>query len=198
MSTRPILLHMKAVENVLRGVSPQHAFAFAAACAERQWPVYKRACEGKSWEKQAVLRAALDAIWNWLLGRDQRPRLADQCESAICDDDPVKDEDTTAFYVANSFFGLAAIVEKNQPHHCHQSSVSNLDALDAFLYELYDLSVCPESDTLVDSHELMQKEMRHQLEDLELLKGPFTPAVVEQLRTRSVGQSILGGYWYPD
>ena len=189
---------MKAVENALGDVGPQHAFAFAAACAERYWPVYKRASEGKSWEKQAVLRTALDATWDWLLGRGERPRLADQCESAIFDDDPVKDEDTAAFYVANSFFGVAAAVEKDQPHHCHQSAVRNLDALDAFLYELYDMPVCPESDTIVDHHELMQKEMKHQLEDLELLKGPFTSALVEQLRMRSVGQSVLGDYWYAD
>ena len=185
MSPRPILLHMNAVENALQEVSPQHAFAFAAACAERQWPVYKRASEGKPWEKQAILRSALDAIWDWLLGRDERPRLADQCESAIFDGDPVKDEDTAAFYVANSFFGLATIVEKDQPHHCRQSAVSNLDALDAFLYELYDLSVCPESDTLVDSHELIQKEMRHQLEDLRTVEG-----TVHSCRGRATPQEI--------
>ncbi len=196
MSARPVLIHMKKVKDVLRKVSPLHCFTFAAACAERQWPVYNRASEGKAWERQAVLRSSLDAIWNWLLGKAERPRLAEQCESAVIDADPLKDEDTAAFYVANSFFGLAAIVEKDQPNHCHGSADNNLNDLDAFIYELLGLAVTPENDCIVDNHELMQNEVKRQLDDLNSLNAPLSPALVEGLRARSMRQSILNDYWY--
>jgi hypothetical protein len=42
----------------------------------------------------------------------------------------------------------------------------------------------------------MQVEMRRQLADLGLLEQPPTPAVVEELRRRSDGKSLLGEYWY--
>jgi hypothetical protein len=177
-------------------VSPQHAFLFAAACAERQWPVYERASEGKAWEMRSILRGSLDAIWDWLAGGDERPRLAEQCERAVFDENSADDEDDGAFAVANSFYGLAAIVEEDQPHYSAQAAVSNLDLVDAFVYDLLGLETSAENDRIVDGHELMQREMQRQLADLSMLSQPFGPALVQMMRGRAEGVSVLGDYWY--
>jgi hypothetical protein len=196
MPTRPLLQHRHGIEELLRGVSPQHAFLFAAACAERQWPVYARAAAGKPWALPAVLRGSLDAVWDWLLGRRERPRLAEQCERAIFDENTDAEEDNAAFHVANSFYGLAAMVEEDQPQYSAQAAASNLDLVDAFLYDLLDLPVAAANDLVVDSHELMQREMQRQLADLSALSQPFGPELVETLRGRARGESLLGDYWY--
>ena len=196
MSTRPVLLQMKRVEEALRAVSPQQAFLFAAACAERQWPVYERASAGKPWEMQSVLRGSLDAIWDWLSGRTERPRLAEQCERAVFDEDSDDEEDNGAFSAANSFYGLASIVQEDQPRYSAQCAVSNLDLVDAFVYDLLDLETSAESDLIVDGHELMQREMQRQLADLDSLSQPFGTDLVHTLRGRAQGVSVLGDYWY--
>jgi len=177
-------------------VSPQHAFLFAAACAERQWPVYARASEGKPWEMQSVLRGSLDAVWDWLAGRTERPRLAEQCERAVFDEDSDDEEDSGAFSVANSLYGLASIVQEDQPQYSAQSAMSNLDLVDAFVYDLLDLATSAENDLIVDAHELMQQEIQRQLADLSMLSQPFGPELVQALRERAQGQSVFGDYWY--
>ena len=197
MSKRPLLLHLNRVKNTLGSMDSRRAFTFAAACTERQWPVYHRASAGKSWEKQAVLRHSLDTIWRWLAGRvGHTPGLAQQCEAAVFDDDPTHDEDTGAFYVANNFYGLAAIIETDEPQHSYQSARSNLDLVDAFLDVYLGLPVSAANDLVLDAHELMQDEMRRQIADLQSLEQPLTAAVVEEMRRRSDGESVLGAYWY--
>jgi hypothetical protein len=196
MSTRPVLLQMKTVEDALRGVSARHAFLFAAACAERQWPVYERASAGKSWEMRSVLRGSLDAVWDWLLGRAERPRLAAQCERAVFDENSDDEADNGAFAAANSVYGLASIVQEDQPRYSAQSALSNLDLVDAFLYDLLDLEASAANDLVVDAHELMQREMQRQLADLDSLNEPFGSDLVQTLRGRAQGESVLGDYWY--
>src|SRR4051794_1730350 len=196
MATRPVLLQMKRVEEALRTVSPQHAFLLAAACAERQWPVYERASAGKPWEMQAVLRGSLDAIWDWLSGRTERSRLAEQCERAGFDENSDDEADNGAFSAANSFYGLASIVQEDQPRYSAQSAVSNLDLVDAFVYDLLDLETSAENDLIVDAHELMQREMQRQLADLDSLSQPFGSELVQTLRGRAQEVSVLGDYWY--
>src|SRR2546423_11554992 len=122
MSTRPVLLQRKRVEDALHTVSPRHAFLFAAACAERQWPVYERASAGKPWAMQAVLRSSLDAVWDWLSGRAERPRLAEQCERAVFDENSDDEAANGAVSAATSFYGLASIVPEDPPKYTPRSA----------------------------------------------------------------------------
>jgi hypothetical protein len=175
------------------------AFVFAASCAERQWPIYDGASQGRKWAQLAVLRGTLDAIWEWLLPKRQRPRgYAIQCNRAILEE--IEDDAANAASeVATSFCGLASIVEQNEPRHCIQAAKSNLSMIDAFLYELLGLPISRENDLRIDSHDLMRNEMARQDADLALLsRGIPMPAVVAEIRDRSRGQSLFGQYWYPE
>jgi hypothetical protein len=174
------------------------AFAFAASCAERQWPVYERAAQGKQWAQPTTLRAAVDAVWGWLLQERGRPHgFAVQCERAILEE--IEDDlASVASQVANSYYGLLSIVERDHVEDCIQAAKSNLGMIDAFLYEqLLDMPVSKENDLKVDAHELMRAEMARQGDDLAVLsRGAPMPSVVAQLRERSRGVSVLGQYWY--
>jgi hypothetical protein len=192
----PLLAHMETVEAAVESLDPKKAYAFGAACAERQWPVYVKASEGKPWEMQSDLRMALDDIWSWLLGSGNRPQGNWQrCENAVLD--AVNDVENAARTVAGSFYGLAYGVENDKLRECAQVAVNGLDLIDSFVYDILNLPVTSENDLLVDQHELIRNEMRRQEDDLKLVVSkPMSPAVIRELRARSLGRSILQDYWY--
>jgi hypothetical protein len=193
---RPLLAHYEKVEKTVENLDPKKAFAFGAACAERQWPVYVKASEGKPWEKQSDLRKALDDIWSWLLGSGNRPQGNSQrCENAVLD--AVNNVENAARMVAGSFYSLAYGVENDKPSVCAQVAVNGLDLIESFVYEILNLRVTSENDLRVDQHELIKNEMRRQQDDLKLVvSDPMSPALVRELRARSLGESILQNYWF--
>jgi hypothetical protein len=195
MLGRWLLTHYDRVRRAVAALSQPSAFAFGAACAERDWLVYERASTGKRWARREVLRSNLNAIWSWLEGKAEQPHIsAVACEQAIpsASDDLLDD---LGFQVANIYFGLVALVEDDNTHPIHTVAQSNLDLIDAFLYELSGLPVTAENDAAVDAHELVQAEVKRQLEDLELLATSATPALVEQVKRRALGVDLLKGCW---
>jgi hypothetical protein len=58
------------------------------------------------------------------------------------------------------------------------------------------LHVSEANDEVVDRHELLQREMRHQEEDLQLLRSRSDALVMKDLRSRSSGINLLGTHWY--
>jgi hypothetical protein len=194
---RSFLAHIETVKKTIKKLDPKRAFAFGAACAERQWPVYVKASEGKPWEMQSDLRKALDDIWSWLLGSGNRPQgIFQRIEGAIFDD-AVKDVENAARIVAGSFVGLAYGVENHKLDECAQVAVNGLNLIESFVYDILNLPVTSENDLLVDQHELMDNEMRRQEDDLKIVVSePMSPAVIRELRARSLGVSILQNYWF--
>ena len=191
--------HLERLHSAFSNLEPIQAFAFGAACAERQWPVYARAAAGKVWSREAILRRSLDRVWDWLLRRRGRPEgLAFECERAILEE--VEDDAAqAASEVATSMYGLAKAIEADAPADCLYVADAGLRLIDSFLYELLGVPISSDSDRVVHSHELMGIEIKRQQEDLEvLLRGTPFPATIEELRNRSSGASILGEYWYGD
>ena len=193
----PLLAHMETVEATVESLDPKKAYAFGAACAERQWPVYVKASEGKPWEMQSDLRMALDDIWRWLLGSGNRPQgIFQRIESAIFED-AVKDFEIAARMVAGSFVSLAYGVENDKLSECAQVAVYGLDLIESFVYDILNLPLTSENDLLVDQHELIRNEMRRQQDDLKfVVSEPMSPEVIRELRARSLGESILQNYWF--
>jgi hypothetical protein len=192
---RLLLTHIDEVKKAVAGLSPSNSFVFGASCAERSWGVYERASRGRSWQRTDVLRSNLDEVWLWLKGRQAIPLVsASACEASI----PAESNDLAddlGFQVANSIFGLVALVEQDDPGHVYLAAQSNLDLLDAFLYEVTGLDASPENDRAIDNHLLMPSEIRRQLDDLVLLAVSATPDLVEKVRRRSEGISLLGNWW---
>jgi len=194
---RSLLAHIETVEKTIENLDQKKAFAFGAACTEHQWPVYVKASEGMPWEMQSDLRKALDDIWRWLLGSGNRPQgIFQRIESAIFED-AVKDFEIAARMVAGSFVSLAYGVENDKLSQCAQVAVYGLDLIESFVYDILNLPVTSENDLLVDQHELIRNEMRRQQDDLKfVVSEPMSPAVIRELRARSLGESILQNYWF--
>lgn len=189
--------HLKRLEGVLESLDSSQAFAIAAACAERQWPVYDRASQGRPWSQADALRRTLDAVWDWLLRKRGRPKgFAHLCESAILEE--IEDDAANAASeVARAFFGLASIVESDKKDHVLYAAKENLSFIEAFLSDLLGIVPSSENVAVIDGHELMQAEIARQRTDLDLVsRGAPLPPVVEQLRAGSEGVSVLGSYWY--
>jgi uncharacterized protein YjaG (DUF416 family) len=195
-SNRPYFSHMTAVEAGLTKLPASSAFAFASACVERVWPVYERASVGKSWSRQSVFRQNLDAIWCSI--RDQVPLSEDaerSSEAAIIEED-VSSSAWAARDAMVSLFALIQIIRSRKPGACRSVAKENLSFLDSFLYELTGLKISKSNDLVIDNHELMRTEMARQMSDLELLRQPLTPTLLQDVRNRSAGKSILGECWY--
>jgi hypothetical protein len=193
---RPYFRHLTAVEVGLTKLPASSAFAFGSACVERFWPIYQRASAGKSWNRQTVFRENLDAVWSFV--RDQVPLSEDaerSSEAAILEED-VSSSAWAARDAMVSLFCLIQIIRRQKPGDCRHVAKENLSFLDAFLYKLTGLKICKSNDLVIDNHELMQTEIARQTSDLELLRQPLTPDLLQDVRNRSAGKSILGEYWY--
>ena len=193
---QPYFTHLTAVEAGLTKLPASSAFAFGSACVERLWPIYQRASAGKSWNRLTVFRENLDAVWRAI--RDQVTLSEDaesSTEAAIIEED-VSLSAWAARDAMVSLYCLIHNIRSQKPGACRYAASANLDFLDGFLYELIGLQISKSNDLLIQNHELMRTEMARQTSVLELLRQPLTPALLQDVRDRSAGKSILGGYWY--
>jgi hypothetical protein len=197
MDVADVLLdHVAHVKHILSLLPTAGRFVFAAACAERQWPVYLRGSEGKPWAEVDTLRSGLDAVWGCLINADVLPsslaHSIDRAVQRVATDQPA---DSHAFHVANSLFGLVSIVLSNRSDFAYQMAQANLNLIDAFLHGFLQLRVGGH-DTLIDQHPLSEAERRRQLHDLAKIGQSLDSALVTEIRNASVGQSVLGNSWY--
>jgi hypothetical protein len=58
-----------SLKKELEGISPLHRVAFAASLCERVLPNYSAFSREEGWGDPSVLRAALDEVWQILLGK---------------------------------------------------------------------------------------------------------------------------------
>jgi hypothetical protein len=196
MRARPVLVHLDRIKDLVATLPTEKAFAFDAIAAERQWLVYVRAAKGKDWGNPPLFRSTMDAIWRWLLGLASVPAsLAADCETLLFND-VLEDSDSAAFQIVNNLNDLLTRIQENRTWLCFMSAQTNIDIIDSFVYQSTGMPINFQSDLVVDNHPLMQSEMKRQSDDLETLKQQWTPALVEKLRDKYQGQSVLGDFWY--
>jgi Protein of unknown function (DUF416) len=195
MSAMTSVAHINKLTGTLGNMSSDHVFLFATACTERLWPVYVKSSVGKNWTQTIILRNSLDEIWQWLCQLRNRPALSQQCEDSIIDCGDGNDE-AAAFQVSNSIYGLASIVEFNQPQYGYLAAQSNLEFIRSFLYEILTLNYSDDSEETVNHHKLIEKEIEIQNQDIGFLNQPYSSLLANTLRDKCVGKSILGNYWY--
>jgi uncharacterized protein YjaG (DUF416 family) len=63
------IFDLEAVEKELTRLPPLHRVAFAASCCERLLPNYSAFAREEGWGNPAVLRTALDEVWQILQGK---------------------------------------------------------------------------------------------------------------------------------
>ena len=196
MSTDAYSDHLETLITTLQQVPSSHAFAFGAACVERIWPIYERASQGKVWSSQPLLRETVNRVWSWLLGDGPRPEgFAAHCEGKI-DFEITSDAASAASEVAKACYGLARVVERQEPHQVYPLAEINLSLLGSYIYMALGLQPSTENYQVVYAHPLMHAEVSRQLQDLSTLQQPSSRSLVLNLRATSDGQSVLGSHWY--
>lgn len=87
------IAYLEALEKEIAGLPPVHRIAFAASCCERLLPNYSAFAREEGWGNPFVLRAALDEVWQILLGQPADAAkidlLRENCKNAILHDEEV-------------------------------------------------------------------------------------------------------------
>ena len=197
MARTPYDTHLEQVARIVPTLAPRAAFAVAAACVERMWPIYERAARNQNVSDAKLLRETLDSIWDWIHGVGARPDGAsERCERAVVEVTPRDDATSGALDIAVSFSGLAGIVEDDEPDGARQAARSNLDFLGRYLYLMLELRGGSEHDLEVYSHPLVEQEIARQMADLRFAQQASDLSQLTELRSRSQGVSLLGSSWY--
>lgn len=198
---RPLFEFARLLRRESQSLSQADLLVFSLACCERQFPVYCRAALGNAWDQSEVLRHALDYAWGVIRvdpGMKFNQLLVEKCIDAA-PNDPEVAQDLAAAEIAYSIsnvisFGLAGDVE-----YVMAVSETSFNSIDALIYSNSGLEVNSVGDVDVDTHEIMQEEIRCQKNDLSdiIRAGDFFDKS-RLLYGRNVGKSMFNEMWYPD
>ena len=192
---------LEEVGERLSELSPRQQFAFAAACCERQVPIYRTFCERSAWGSLSLLRKSLDAVWDHLI-HDGPFRVAagslDASGVHPGDDAPdevqVEDSLGLALNTSSAVSTLVDAVAEGNTTYLRSVAESALNTVDAFLFDTVpglDVNDRGRSIDLVDAHALMLQEVARQRADLSLLSSSSVETAAHALRERWREKSIL-------
>lgn len=153
---------------------PWKRVLFMVRCAQRMIPNYDRFSAETGFGEVTILRRALDAAWRWIESSTTPPDLAelrDACDQLAPDTERFRSPfASAALDAANSVAAILDALER--PNSANMTEVSSLarDTVDLFVQESLDLDPnAPGFEERILEHDLMQRELRRQREDLELL-----------------------------
>ncbi len=148
--------------------------AFMAQVGERLLPNYERFSRETGFGDVSLLRSALDAAWTWIeSGKlpDGLKILRGACERQAPHTEKFRSPYTSAALDAANV--AAAVLDAlGRPNEAQPVEVASLarDTVDLFVQELMNLDPnAPGFEEAILRHDLMQRELRRQREDLEAL-----------------------------
>lgn len=163
------------LRNRLHALSDLKRLAFLLACAERMYPNYLAFHRHHGWGEPQSIRRSLDLIWLRLEGAD----VSDGASELLTEVEKVTPdtEDFDSLYVSPALD--AAVVASILLESVGAISVEKIlegltlatDTIDMYVQELDQIPPSAEDlESRIDSHPLMQKELRRRLENLETLE----------------------------
>jgi uncharacterized protein YjaG (DUF416 family) len=182
----------KELEVRLQRLAAWKRIAFMAQVGMRMLPNYERFSAETGFGDASVLRRTLDAAWSWV--ESGKPpsdltTLREACEKQAPDTERFRSRYTSAALdAANAAVAILDAIER--PDEARPEEVASLarDTIDLFVQELMDLDPnAPNFENAVLRHDLMQRELRRQREDLETL--------ATWLGERSTAGRELRGTW---
>lgn len=150
--------------------------AFAAASAERLQPLYVWFHEVSGQGDPATLRAALDAVWDLVLGLpapDNLSHLQDAAESLVTDDEDENWVEQTA-YAQNAAAAVAYAVSSwisEDPHDAVLAATQLYEAADYAAQQEIDLNA-PGAEDVILGQPVVQEALKGINEDLLGVTGP--------------------------
>lgn len=166
--------------------------AFAAACCERMIPNYGKFSAETGFGDVSVIRSAIDLAWKWVeTGRQpsQLEILRNACDEQAPDTTELRSNFvSSALDAANAAaILLEAIACDDEARPVEVASLAR-DTVDLLIqFSLDHDPNSPAFEGAILRHELMQRELRQQRADLEVLAKWIGPrkSVVDWLRTES-------------
>jgi hypothetical protein len=187
----------KSLGASLRKLEEWKRVAFMAQIAERMLPNYQRFSAETDFGDISVLRRALDATWRWVeSGRtvEGLSELLESCEQQAPDTELFRSRYTSAALDAAN--AAAAILDAlSNPKEINAVEVASLarDSIDLFVQELMDLDPnSPGFEEKIVRHDLMQRELLHQQQDLDALSvwTGDRESLVRTFRAKAVTASL--------
>jgi len=181
----------------LTDISPWARAAFAAACAERLFPSYRRYLARAGSDDGGALRRMLDTTWGAAAGVPP-PRgaeladLIDSCMDLIPSSEegpPIPELPVAEDFGAAVAYGLRCL-ENEDPQEAAWAARRAYEAMDNVVLRRTGIDVnAPDAEERIMANPLIQTELGYQEEDLAVLEKNAVEAqrpVVEQIRSRAV------------
>lgn len=161
--------------------------AFSAASAERLQPLYVWFHEVSGQGDPGVLRAALDTVWDLILGREARDglqRLQDAAESLVTDDEDENWVEQTA-YAQNAAAAVAYAVRSwisGDPEDAVLAATQLYEAADYAAQQDIDLNA-PGAEDVILGQPVVQEALKGIDDDLRGVSRPGdSPEIVKEVR----------------
>ena len=191
--------HSEVLSDKLEELSKEKKIVFGASCCERLLPNYKKFVEVEKWGDFESLRSALNEIWKHVV-ESKMPQqkisgLIDKCDKITPDA-----EDFSSIYTSFAIDAGGAIYELLQ--YCLDGKTKYLvdiasfarDTVDMYIQERDDMDYnLPDFEEQIVNDELMQKELKKQFDDLEVLKNQkiFDESFIHTFRSSIEGKSNI-------
>lgn len=148
--------------------------AFSAMVGARMLPNYERFSNETGFGDVSILKRAFDVAWSWVETGNLPSDIAVLREA--CDQQAPNTEQFSSRYTSAALDAanaasatLDAIVHPNETQPAEVASLAR-DTVDLFIQELMKLDPNnPEFERAIQRHDLMQRELRRQREDIEAL-----------------------------
>jgi uncharacterized protein YjaG (DUF416 family) len=190
------------LERQLQKLATWKRVAFMAQIGVRMLPNYERFSAETGYGDVSVLKRAFDAAWSWVESEelpDDLVALREACDRQAPNTEQFRSSYTSAALDASNA-AAATLDAIAHPDESRSSEVASLarDTVDLFVQELLNLDPnAPGFEEAILRHDLMQRELRRQREDLEALMkwtGPRSPAsrklrVTSEARSGSLAKS---------
>lgn len=185
------------LEQELQKLPAWKRVAFIAQTGTRMIPNYERFSAETGFGDASILRRTLDAVWSWIDFAEASNDLAALQET--CEQQAPNTEDFSSRYTSAALDAVnvtaTALEATAYPDKVRASEAASLarDTVDLFVQEL--LSLDPNStnfEEAINRHDLMQRELQRQREDLDALKSWTGPKLTVTRKLRSMSEERSG------
>ena len=164
------------LRGVLQRLAPWKQAAFALSICERLLPNYVAFVRETSWGRAETIEKCLSAAWRRLNDGSTQIRLseaADACDAAAPDTESFQSKYTSAALdAALSAANMMRVLNELDTDKVIEIAESAYDTVELFVSQTDTASIVTTEDRKrILEHPLVQNELRHQREDLNLLSG---------------------------
>ena len=202
MTQRPLFVQIEAIDQAASSdlSDKRQALLFSVTVCQRLLSVYKQVVESGYQHPNDFehLQSWLNTIWDKLEkdSTDFLPAIKLDVD-AVAPPEILNEQTSAATYVIDAFVCLQYLIFQSEKANVAIIAETALNILDAFIYDLLELSPNGQNDLTVDKHSLMQDEFNRQNRDLRIIsESDFSRSLVLEIKQLAETEPLLAGHWY--